>query len=126
MTKEEILRNQIEAQYGSVLHFAEEVGIPQSTIRNIFSRGLDGVGVGTAIKICRSLNLDIDSLMEGKFSVRPNRQKEKAWEEYVSAPSQALDDDDLIILKYFHTLSEDQKAFLLATLQSLAEQNRQE
>ena len=123
MTKEEILRNQIEAQYGSVLHFAEEVGIPQSTIRNIFSRGLDGVGVGTAIKICRSLHLDIDRLMAGEFETRPNAQKEKAWAEYASAPTQALDEDDLIILEYFHALPPDQKASLLSFLQSVSGKN---
>lgn len=38
----------------------------------------------------------------------------------------ALDKDDLVILEYYHTLSSDQKAFLLATLQALSEQNQQE
>lgn len=40
--------------------------------------------------------------------------------------AEALDEDDLVILEYYHTLSSDQKAFLLATLQALSGQNQQE
>lgn len=60
MTKEDILKHQITAQYKNVSTFCEKTGIQESTVRNIFKRGFDGVGVRTAIKICHALSLDID------------------------------------------------------------------
>lgn len=51
-----------------------------------------------------------------------------SFEEIENTPvkaTEALDDDDLIILEYFHTLSLDQKKFLIAVLRVLAEQNQQ-
>lgn len=65
MTREERLKDLIMAQYGNISRFAEAAGIPQTTIRNIFVRGLDGVGAGTVVKICSALNVDVESLMSG-------------------------------------------------------------
>lgn len=76
MTKEELLKNYILAQYGSVSEFSKQCGIPNTTIRNIFTRGLDGVGVATVLKICRFLSIDVEELMKGRFLIRPNPQKE--------------------------------------------------
>ena len=76
MTKEELLKDCILAKYGSVSEFSKQSGIPNTTIRNIFTRGLDGVGVATVLKMCKFLNIDVEELMKGRFSVRPNPQKE--------------------------------------------------
>ncbi|MBO5339587.1 MAG: helix-turn-helix domain-containing protein [Oscillospiraceae bacterium] len=65
MTREEHLKALIIEQYGTVSKFAQAAGIPQNTIRNIFVRGLDGVGAGTVVKICSALNVDVESLMAG-------------------------------------------------------------
>lgn len=86
MTKEDILKHQITAQYKNVSAFCEKTGIPESTVRNIFKRGFDGVGVRTAIKICHALSLDIDALMDGKFMLRPNDQKESVLNMYRRHP----------------------------------------
>lgn len=51
----------------------------------------------------------------------------KSFSEIENAPAmtaEALDADDIIILEYFHTLSSDQKSFLLAVLQVLSEQTQ--
>ena len=90
LSKEDILRESILSQYGSILNFSNETKIPYSTIRNIFTRGFDGVGAGTAVQICRYLNLNIDALMEDNFSLLRNPQKEKAWSEYSHFSDEAL------------------------------------
>ena len=82
MTREEILKERIKDIYGSVLSFSNTTGIPESTIRNIFTRGMDSVSSGTLVEICKYLNLDLECLMEGVFSLRPNPQIEGALIDY--------------------------------------------
>lgn len=73
MTGEELLKETIREKYGSVLKFSKEVQIPESSIRNIFNRGLDSVGAGVIVKICRALDLDVESLLSGQLSTRPSQ-----------------------------------------------------
>lgn len=127
MTKEEILKYQIELQYGNVKHFCNVENIPYSTVRNIFTRGFSGVGVSTAIKICRALNLDLDALMEDKFAMRYNEQKESVWHGFVNAMnSGSFSRDDMVILEHAQNLTQDQKKSLLALLESMSVKPPQE
>ena len=71
MTREEQLKERIVTQYGSIARFAEVANIPATTVRNIFTRGLGGVGADTVMKICGALDMDMESLMSG--SPRPGR-----------------------------------------------------
>lgn len=82
MTKEDIIKELISSKYGSVLKFSEATGIPYSSIRNIFSRGMESLSVGTAVQICKALGIDIEDLMDGKLSVRPNYQVKEIVREY--------------------------------------------
>lgn len=82
MTSEEILKETIKEKYGNVLRFSKAVQIPESSIRNIFNRGVESVSAGVLVKICKALNLDVESLVSGRLSVRPNMQKEKLWAQY--------------------------------------------
>ncbi len=84
MTREEILKESIKSQYGSVLKFANTIGIPESSIRNIFTRGIDSVNAGALVTICKALNLDIESLVSGTFSLKPNAQKDAVYTNYVT------------------------------------------
>lgn len=72
MPRVEYLKEQIVKQYGNVSQFAEHIGVPATTIRNIFTRGLDGVGAGTMVKICDALHIDVSSLLHDE----PKRQVE--------------------------------------------------
>ena len=74
MTKEEIIREKMVSDYGSVLKFSEQTGIPYSTIRNIFSRGFETLSAGVAVEICKRLKIDMESIMDGSLSARPNAQ----------------------------------------------------
>ena len=122
MTKEDILKHQITAQYKNVSNFCEKTGIPESTVRNIFKRGFDGVGVRTAIKICHALSLDIDALMDGKFMLRPNDQKESVLNMYRRHPIDLdkVTEEDLALLEAIQRLSEEQKSLLQSLLQGIS------
>ena len=85
MKKEDLLKDLISAKYGSVLKFSEQSGIPYSTLRNIFVRGFDGIAVATALRICNTLQIDLESFMNCELQVRPNPQKDEAWSMYVQA-----------------------------------------
>lgn len=126
MTKEDILKHQITAQYKNVSTFCEKTGIPESTVRNIFKRGFDGVGVRTAIKICHALSLDIDALMDGKFMLRPNDQKESILNMYRRHPIDLdkVTEEDLALLEAIQRLPEDQKPLLLSLLRGNGEPPR--
>lgn len=86
MEREELLKELIINKCGSILNFSKETGIPNTTIRNIFNRGLGGVGVGTVIEICKYLEIDLESLMDGTLSIRPNEQKENVFNQYRTYP----------------------------------------
>ncbi len=85
MDREELLKELVKEKYGSILKFSKETKIPESSIRNIFTRGLDSVNAGTLVQICKKLNVDLESLMDGALSVRPNITKDIAWRNYVKS-----------------------------------------
>lgn len=58
MTKAEILKTEILAQYKSVRQFAIEMEIPYSTLVTALDRGIEGMAYGTVIKICDRLSLN--------------------------------------------------------------------
>lgn len=111
MSREEILKNMITSKYKSVLAFSKDTGIPESSIRNIFNRGLDTVSAGTLVEICRHLSLDIESLMAGTVSVRPNPQKEEAWEQYVETKKAPPLSEERILDEYDKEYMELSKDF---------------
>lgn len=82
MTSEELLKEAILNQYGSVNRFAEKLGIAESSVRNIFKRGIGSVNAGTLVMICKKLNVDVEALVDGTFSPRPNDLKESLCNEY--------------------------------------------
>lgn len=58
MTKAEILKREILAQYRSVRQFAIEMEIPYSTLVTALERGIEGMAYGTVIKMCDKLSLN--------------------------------------------------------------------
>lgn len=72
MRVEEQLKELILENYKSVRAFTTKIGIPYSTISTIFSRGVGGTNVQTVIQICKALNIDVESLSEGKIVKKIN------------------------------------------------------
>ena len=68
MTTEEQLRDLMIKKSGSVNKFAQEVGLSQSTIFSILSRGINKANIESIITICRALDISADELAEGRIT----------------------------------------------------------
>ena len=65
---EEQLRREILDNYRSVRAFTQTIGLPYSTVDNIFKRGIDGTAVITVAKVFHALGLDMNSI--GRSTLR--------------------------------------------------------
>lgn len=68
MSREELLKEYILKHYKSVREFCLQNNFPYSTVDSIFKRGLLQSSVSLIVRICDRLNIDIDSLVDGKIS----------------------------------------------------------
>ena len=67
MNTEELLKKLIIEKSGSVNRFAQEIGIAQSTLVSVFSRGVNKSNINTIIKICQALEISADALIDGRI-----------------------------------------------------------
>ena len=93
MTPEDQLKNLIKSRYDSVLQFSKVIGLNESSVRNIFNRGVTSVSLSTSHAICSALNLDLNSLSEGKIV-----EKEQN-------PPSSLDRDSKRLLSLYNQLN---------------------
>ena len=70
MTVEQELKALIVERYGSAKNFALEINMPNSTLDNIFRRGVLNSSVTNIIKICNALEISADELADGKIVSR--------------------------------------------------------
>lgn len=70
MTIEQELKALIVERYGSAKNFALEINMPNSTLDNIFRRGVLNSSVTNIIKICNALEISADELADGKIVSR--------------------------------------------------------
>ena len=68
MTVEEHLKSLMIKKAGSVNKFAQMCGVSQSTIASVFTRGVGKANIKTIIKICRTLEISADELVEGRIT----------------------------------------------------------
>ena len=66
-TIEDELKQYILSKYKSIRAFTQTACIPYSTIDTMLKRGIGGTGVSTMIKICKTLSIDTESLINGKI-----------------------------------------------------------
>ena len=98
MTREEILKKEIESRYGSVRAFALQVGIPYMTMINMLKKGLGGTSVDTILTICKALGIDSERLVSrGVIEKRIMNIRE-------------VSEEDLELLTAFHEHPEFQDA----------------
>ena len=62
MIREQKLRNMILDKYVSLRKFAFEADIPYSSLTTILDRGIAGASFDTVIKICKTLEIDPESI----------------------------------------------------------------
>ena len=67
MTTEDKLQSYILERYKSIMQFAKIAGVPYTTIKGIFSRGIWGASVQNITKICDVLFIDVDELIKGNI-----------------------------------------------------------
>jgi len=68
VTPEEFIKQRILSEYKSVRAFTQEIGVSYSTVDSMLKRGVGGAGVGTVLKVCNALNIDIESLLSTEKS----------------------------------------------------------
>ena len=67
MTIEEKLKDLIIDNFGSVNNFSKSIGITNSTVASVLSRGISNASLSTIFKICKELNISADELSKGKI-----------------------------------------------------------
>lgn len=67
LTIEMELKQYILSKYKSIRAFTQEAEIPYSTFDTMIKRGISGTGVNTVTKICKTLEIDLKSLADGKI-----------------------------------------------------------
>lgn len=67
MSVESELKNLILNKYKSLREFAIKIDMPYSTMDTILKRGVDKANINNIIKICKELNIDTESLGEGRI-----------------------------------------------------------
>lgn len=61
------LKNLILDRFGTVVNFSKAIGLPNSTVASILTRGLTHTTVDNMRIICDALGLDVRSYSEGKL-----------------------------------------------------------
>lgn len=67
MTVEQKLQNYILENYKSIMQFAKVAELPYTTVKGIFNRGIWGTSIQNVIKICNTLSIDINALINGEI-----------------------------------------------------------
>lgn len=75
MTIEEQLKQEILSKYKSVRAFTTQLQIPYTTLDSVFKRGISKAGIETMLKVFDALDLDIESISEGKLRHRQSETK---------------------------------------------------
>lgn len=67
------LKQYILTKYKSIRAFTQEAEIPYSTFDTMIKRGISGTGVNTVTKICKTLEIDLKSLADGRIEPLVNK-----------------------------------------------------
>ncbi|OLR58258.1 hypothetical protein BHF70_00610 [Anaerostipes sp. 494a] len=67
---EDKLKELILSKYKSIREYTNEINMPYSTLDSIFKRGIRKASVDNLIKICNSLNISADALVDGRIEKR--------------------------------------------------------
>ncbi len=75
MTREEMLKDLILEQFGSIRKFADYIETPSSTITSMLSRGVGGTSIDTVLKVCDALGITTEDLKpenDSEQKIKPN------------------------------------------------------
>lgn len=97
MTLEEKLSQHIVKNHKNIKFFAESIGMPYTTLRNILSRGVNNASSSNILTLCQALNISADSLGIGVI------------EEKKSNSINIFSLEDQALIKKYRTLDEKGK-----------------
>ncbi len=67
MNIDEQLKALILSRYGTLVEFANRIGMPQPTLTTILKRGIHNTSIGNVLKICKELQISADALARDKI-----------------------------------------------------------
>lgn len=113
---EDKLKNLIIEKYGSIRQFSFKIDIPYTTVDSILKRGIDNSNVGNVIKICKALNISIDTLLDNKDIVNA---------ENIIKDSNSIDNEPINEMEHYkvlfdkdNRLTPEQKEFFLDMIET--------
>ena len=110
MSKEQILKNEILAQYKSVRQFAIEMEMPYSSLISALEKGISGMAYETVIGICKKLGINPIDFSKNKI-------------EDVSSLDE-LSDHSKRLIAYYSKLNVEGKQRLIELAEDFAELKR--
>ncbi len=110
LSKEQILKNEILAQYKSVRQFAIEMNMPYSSLMSALEKGISGMAYDTVINICKKLGINPIDFSKNKI-------------EDVSSIDE-LSDHSKRLIAYYSKLNVDGKQRLIEMAEDFAELKR--
>lgn len=93
------LKDYILSKYKNIKAFSEDAGIPYTTVNNLFTRGLSRTGMTTIVKICNTLDIEIESLEKNKIV-----EKKTSYENFKMSK-----EEKSMLLKFRELAPDDQK-----------------
>lgn len=106
---ETLLKRLIEEKYGNVHTFAIQAGIPDSSIRSALTRGFANISITLGLKICNALNCDIESLLQGEYTIKKAAPKSPVISEIVCYANSMNEEGMLALRVQARYLSEQQE-----------------
>ena len=105
-TKTEIIKREIEIQFGSINKFSEHSGIPKTTIASALRKGIGGTAIDTVFKICELLAIDVNRLKQNADSNDGQKVDTEKSDIAIS------DDSEREILATYRELNTDNQAYI--------------
>ena len=96
MTIEEKLREMILEEYGTVVAFAKQSGLPSSTVYSILTRGINNSSAQNVLRICQALSIDADELAKGR-ALKIEESKSAELSEWLSEEKLRIMNCDITI-----------------------------
>lgn len=124
---EEKLKQLILSRYSSVKSFAEENGMPYSTVRSILERGIMNANVENAIKICSALGIRPEifspllEISKGESDILPiyNRLEEPRQEKVLDFAKGQLDEQENSKVVSIFNKSQDDEDYITDYVEGL-------
>lgn len=87
MDKTEYIKELIKKTGLNQKNFAEKTGMPYTTLRSMLERGVENASVNNVIKVCRALNICVESLYEQCNNIHLSREEKLLLDNYNSLNS---------------------------------------